>query len=67
MLATGLQNMDQAGIPVVLHVYDSAAAEVPENRAHAMVPVFDQCMLAQPSWTAGLPIDCDTEVSSRFG
>jgi len=67
MLHTALYNMDQAGLPVVLDVYDSAAAEIPEDKAHALVPLFDQCMLAQPSWCKGLPVACDTEVSSRFG
>ena len=67
LLATALKNLDDAGIPVTLHVHDSAAAEVAEDRAQAMLPVFKQAMLAAPAWAAGLPLAVDADASARFG
>jgi len=67
MLGCALDNMDRNGLPVTLHVYDSVAAEVDENQIDALQPVFEQCMLDQPSWTAGLPIAVDVTADARFG
>src|SRR5579859_29573 len=67
MLGHALDNMDRNNIPVTLHVYDSNAAEVDEDRVDIMLPIFEQCMLDQPSWTQGLPVGIDVEVSPRFG
>jgi DNA polymerase len=67
MLCHGLENSDRNVISTILHVYDSIAAEVAADQAEAIRPVFEQCMLDQPSWTYGLPIGCDIEVSTRFG
>jgi hypothetical protein len=67
MLCHGLVNCDRNGVPVLLHVYDSIAAEVEADRAADMKSVFEQCMLDQPGWTYGLPTGCETEIGSRFG
>ena len=67
LLANALKNMDDAGIPVVLHVHDNAAAEIAEDKAETMLPVFRQAMLAVPAWAAGLPLAVDVDVSARFG
>ena len=67
MLGVALENLDEAGLPVSIHVHDNAAAEVDEDRVDELLPVFRQCMLAQPSWTLGLPVAVDVEASARFG
>jgi DNA polymerase len=67
MLAEALVNLDKAGLPVTIHVHDNAAPEVDEDKAEALLPVMRQCMLDMPSWTRGLPISCDIEISARFG
>jgi len=67
MLAEVLTSLDRDGIPANLHVHDNAAAEVLEDRATLLLPRFEQAFTNMPSWTAGLPINCDTEISSRFG
>ena len=67
MLCHGLENADRNDIPVTLHVYDSIAAEVEQDHVATVKPVFEQCMLDQPRWTYGLPIDCDIEIGARFG
>lgn len=67
LLCCALENMEEAALPVVLHVHDSVAAEVPEDKADALLPVFKQAMLAMPDWTKGLPIAADCDASARFG
>ena len=67
LMGNGLANLDTAGIPVVLHVHDAAAAEVAEERAEDTLPTFKQAMLAAPDWARGLPLAVDCEVSARFG
>lgn len=67
MLGVALDNMDRNGLPVVLHVHDSVAAEEDEDRVEAMLPVFRECMLDQPAWAAGLPVAVDVTADARFG
>ncbi len=67
LLGCALENMEEAVLPVVLHVHDSVAAEVPEDKAEDLLPVFRQAMLAMPDWTKGLPIAADCDASARFG
>jgi hypothetical protein len=59
--------MDRNGLPVVGHFHDADAAEVPEEQAEALLPVFNACMTDLPGWTAGLPIAVDSHISARFG
>jgi hypothetical protein len=67
LLCNALKNMDDAGINVNLHVHDSIAASVDEDRVDALLPIFKQCMLDTPAWTKGLPVACDVDASARFG
>lgn len=67
MLSQGLVNMDRENIPVVLHVYDSIAAEERRDLIKSTITRFNQAMIEQSAWTLGLPIKADIEVSSRFG
>ena len=67
MLVTALANMHDAGLPVVLHVHDAAAVEVRERDAEKLMPLFEQCMLSQHAWTAGLPVAVAAHASTRFG
>ena len=67
LLANSIVNMHDAGLPVVLHVHDNDVAEVDEDKAELLLPVFNQCMLSTPSWTQGLPIAIDSDISTRFG
>ena len=67
MLCVTLENCEKAGLPIAIHVHDSASPEVDEDYASQMTGLMQQCMLSQPAWTRGLPISCDIEVSPRFG
>jgi len=67
MLAVALENMQRNGLPVVLHVHDSVAAEVDADKAERLRPVFEACMLDQPNWSKGLPVAVDATIDARFG
>jgi hypothetical protein len=60
-------HMDRENLPVAIHVHDNAAAEVREDRAEGLLPLFRQCMLDVPAWAAGLPVHVEADISARFG
>ena len=66
LLCTSLVNMDRRNVPVVLHVHDSVAAEVREDRVDATMPLFREAMLDMPAWTKGLPVAVDCDWGARF-
>ncbi len=67
MLAHGLDNAERNGLDILLHVYDSIAAEANSNHAQESCDLLEACMLDQRQWTYGLPIAADVDYSSRFG
>jgi DNA polymerase len=50
----GILNLERAGYPIVLHVYDEDVAEVPED--FGSVEEFERLMSAMPEWAADWPI-----------
>jgi DNA polymerase len=50
----GLVNLEAAGYPIVLHVYDEDIAEVPEG--FGSIEDFERIMSTMPPWAAGWPI-----------
>lgn len=64
LLAEALLRLDAAGYPFVVHVHDSAAAEVPAGTGD--VAEFCRIMSTLPRWAAGLPVATDGYRDSRF-
>lgn len=50
----GMLNLKRAGYPIVLHVYDEDAAEVPEG--FGSIEEFEAIMATMPVWAQGWPI-----------
>lgn len=50
----GILNLEKAGYPVVLHVYDEDISEVPEG--FGSIEEFEAIMAIMPPWAAGWPI-----------
>ena len=50
----GILNLEKAGYPIVLHVYDEDISEVPEG--FGSVEEFETIMAVMPPWAAGWPI-----------
>ena len=51
----------------VLTVHDSVVCCVPEDEAVAAQEYIEQCLRWTPDWAAGLPVDCESDVSQRYG
>jgi DNA polymerase len=66
LLTASAARFEAAALPVILHVHDELLAEVPVERGvtHALVHTL---MTQRPAWTAGLPIDAECWVGTRFG
>lgn len=50
----GMVNLQRAGYPIVLHVYDEDIAEAPEG--FGSIEEFEGIMSTMPAWAAGWPI-----------
>jgi DNA polymerase len=66
-LGIALENVDNTGLPIVLHVHDNIAAETDEDRADDNLKLFEQSMLQMPNWMGGLPMGVDADYGPRFG
>ena len=49
-----MENLEQAGYPVVLRVHDEIVAEVPEG--FGSIEEFEAIMATLPKWAEGWPI-----------
>ena len=57
ILRHAMANLERAGYPVVLHVYDEIVCEVPKG--FGSVEELESIMKTLPSWAAGWPIGAD--------
>src|SRR6202000_1267871 len=65
ILRIGLQNCEDAGYPIVYHVYDSATAEVPRGGPHS-VEEMERLLLKLPKTYDGLPLAAHGWRGKRF-
>lgn len=52
---------------VVLTVHDSVVACVREDEAAEAQAYVEACMRWTPDWAAGLPVNCESEIGTRYG
>lgn len=64
VFALAIQRIEQAGIPVVLHVHDEIVCEVPDDVDGASI--IPGLMTTLPSWATGLPVGVEFIVSNRY-
>jgi hypothetical protein len=64
LFAAALLRLEAAGYPIVLHVHDEVAAEVPEGSGNA--EEFRELLITHPIWAAGLPLAAKVRESMRF-
>lgn len=64
LLGAALPRLERAGYPVVVHVHDSAAAQVVQDTGS--VDQFSDIMAELPAWAQGLPVACDGYRGKRF-
>ena len=59
LLIFSMQNLDEAGFRIVMHVHDEAAAEVPLLGQEEALDQMCSIMSLQPTWAEGLPLNAD--------
>lgn len=64
LLMNGLQNLDNAGYGIVLHVHDEAVCEMPVGVGS--LEEVDRLMLTLPAWATGLPLKAAGEESFYY-
>lgn len=64
ILVCGMRNVERAGYPIVLHVYDEAVAEVPHG--FGSVEEMERLMLDLPAIYADLPLAAHGWKSKRY-
>jgi len=64
LLAESMLRVEAAGYPVVLHVHDEAAAELPDERGS--LEEFNQLMAVVPPWAAGMPLAAEGWSGARY-
>jgi hypothetical protein len=64
LFAAAMLRLEAAGYPIVLHVHDEVAAEVPEGRGIAAE--FRELLTTPPDWAVELPLAAKVRESRRF-
>jgi len=71
LLADALVRLEEARLPVVLHVHDEAVCEVPADGAEELLHRMAAIMSTPPAWAEGFPVKvegfaCERYVKSPF-
>ena len=64
LLMNGLQNLDRAGYPIVLHVHDEAVCEMPIGQGS--LEEVNKLMTILPDWATGFPLDAEGDESFYY-
>lgn len=66
ILSHAVVKLEEAGIPVVLHVHDEVLCEVPLDVAEEACQTVKRIMEDLPDWCAGLPLNADPKVINCY-
>ena len=58
--------IEDAGLPVVLHVHDEVVIEVKDNEAEQALATVEKIMSTAPVWAEGLPVAAEGIISERY-
>lgn len=58
--------IEDAGLPVVLHVHDEVVIEVKDNEAEQALETVEKIMSTAPVWAEGLPVAAEGIISERY-
>lgn len=66
ILWSGIMKSTQAMLPVVIHVHDEIAVEIPEQQAVDALITLKNCMVTQPDWCADMWLGADGFITKRY-
>lgn len=66
LLWSGIMNATAADLPVVIHVHDEIAVEVPEWSATESLTILQECMTRPPAWSDGMWIGAAGFTTKRY-
>jgi DNA polymerase bacteriophage-type len=66
LLAAAMIRIDEAGMPIVLHVHDELVVEVREHLAERAAAELERLMATLPDWATGLPIAVKIRSGLRY-
>ncbi len=66
VLWNGIMNATNASLPVVLHVHDEIAAEVPDDMAPSALTTLQECMVRVPAWCHDMWLGADGFITKRY-
>ena len=67
LLVEAILRLESHGQIVLFHVHDELIVETPATNADEVAAVVRSEMTRVPGWAAGLPIDCEVHVPTRYG
>jgi len=66
LLWNGITNANSAGLPIILHVHDEIAVEVPVTDAGNSLNILERCMTEQPHWAQDMWIGAAGFLTKRY-
>ena len=67
LLRYALRRLEEEGFETVLHVHDEIVLEVEAAQADAAAAALVKIMCTPPMWAAGLPLNAEVAVMTRYG
>jgi len=67
LLRHTLKRLEEEGLPVILHIHDEVALEVPEEDAEAASARLVEIMCQPPAWASGLPLNAEVATMAQYG
>jgi len=66
IFADALMRIEDAGLPICLHVHDSVTVEVAENEGQAALDLLIQLLTKEPDVMPGLPLAAEGEIKTHY-
>lgn len=66
ILVEGILKVEQAGIPVVLHVHDEIVVRVPEVQGPSALEFLNQALSEAPPWGTGMVLAAEGRISKNL-